>query len=263
MLEANPLANVLNSGLSGVFMKSPQKENGYTPIANELLDALCRLHLSGNEWSYVHALIRKTYGYHKKEDWITGSQIVLMTGLKKERVSEAKKRLIERKIVTENRNKISLNKDYDGWLELRKSVTIVTENRNKRLRKTVNTKERKIILQKITSDSVESQSKKLLVMTNKFNPLGAEILKEMETVDPKNKTYYANTTQRKACDFLLDEYGLEEVKKRIMVLPKTNKMPYFPTITTPVQLKDKWVQLQDAVERKRGELKEKNKVAFV
>lgn len=118
------------------------------------------------------------------------------------------------------------------------------------------------------SDSAESQEEPLVYEPIKktrptFNPLGVEIIKEMETVDSKNKTYYANTTQRKACDFLLNEYGLEEVKKRIMVLPKTNKMPYFPTITTPVQLKDKWVQLQDAVERKRGELKEKNKVAFI
>lgn len=90
-----------------------------------------------------------------------------------------------------------------------------------------------------------------------FNPLGAEIIKAFEEVDPKNKTYYGNTTQRTACDFLLDEYGLEEVKKRIAVLPQTNRLSYFPTITTPVQLRDKWVQLQDAVAKKREEVKAK------
>ena len=85
------------------------------------------------------------------------------------------------------------------------------------------------------------------------DPLGAEIIKALEGVDPKNKTYYGNTTQRGACDFLLKEYGLEAVLKRVSVLSKTNKINYFPTITTPVQLRDKWVQLQDAVERKRTE----------
>ena len=90
-----------------------------------------------------------------------------------------------------------------------------------------------------------------------FNPLGSEIIKALEEVDPKNKTYYGNTTQRAACDFLIDQYGLEEVIKRIAVLPKTNKLSYFPNITTPVQLKEKWVQLEDAVQRKRSETEAK------
>jgi len=96
----------------------------------------------------------------------------------------------------------------------------------------------------------------------KYNPLGAEIIKALEEVDPKNKTYYGNKTQREACDFLIQEYGLYQVLKRVSVLSKTNKIQYFPTITTPVQLKDKWVQLQDAVDRKRGEIKSKHKIAF-
>lgn len=100
----------------------------------------------------------------------------------------------------------------------------------------------------------------------KFSSLGADLIKEMESVDAKNKTYYNNTSQRAAADFIVEEYGLEEAKKRISVLPRTNKLPYFPTITTPVQLRDKWVTLQDAVERfkaKDGEKKGAKKVAFV
>lgn len=101
----------------------------------------------------------------------------------------------------------------------------------------------------------------------KFGALGADLIKEMEAVDPKNKTYYNNTSQRAAADFLVEQYGFEEVKKRIGVLPRTNKLPYFPTITTPVQLRDKWVTLQDAVERYRAKEagvggKPKAKVAF-
>ena len=71
-------------------MASPQTENGYTKIANELLDAVCALQLSGHEWSVVHAIIRKTYGYNKKEDWVTNTQIADLTGLHRVRVSEAK-----------------------------------------------------------------------------------------------------------------------------------------------------------------------------
>jgi len=96
----------------------------------------------------------------------------------------------------------------------------------------------------------------------RFSVLGVEIIKAFEVVDPKNKKYYGNITQRTACDFLITEYTLEEVLKRITVLPKTNKVPFFPKIYTPVQLRDKWVDLQDAVERKRGEIKSKANVAF-
>jgi DNA-binding transcriptional regulator YhcF (GntR family) len=97
---------------------------------------------------------------------------------------------------------------------------------------------------------------------SKFNPLGAEILHAFEGVDPKNKTYYGNTTQRSACDYLLETYGLEEVLKRITVLPKTNRVPFFPKINSPNDLKEKWVKLQDAVEAKRAEIKNNNKIAF-
>jgi hypothetical protein len=92
---------------------------------------------------------------------------------------------------------------------------------------------------------------------NTHNPLGGEIIKAFEEVDPKNKTYYNNTTQRKACDYLLQEYSLEEIIKRVTVLPRTNKLPYFPRVNSPNDLKEKWVALQDAVDRLR---KEKGKI---
>ena len=91
----------------------------------------------------------------------------------------------------------------------------------------------------------------------RFDALGAEVIKAFEAVDPKNKSYYGNTTQRAACDFLIAEYGLEEVLKRVKVLPRTNKIPYFPSITTPHQLKEKWVQLGDKVAQKRVEVEAK------
>lgn len=96
----------------------------------------------------------------------------------------------------------------------------------------------------------------------KFDPLGAEVVKAFEAVDPKNALYYGNTTQRGACDFLVATHGLEVVLKRIGALKTTNELPFFPSITTPVQLRDKWVQLENAVERYKQEKKSKNTVAF-
>jgi len=120
---------------------------------------LMTVKMSGSEWQFVMCVIRKTYGFNKKEDWITGSQIVKETGLVKERVSETKKKLLARNIVTEKRNKIAIQKNYEKWVELRKSVTIVTEKRNKVLRKSVNTIDKRYLLKDI-SDSSESLKEK-------------------------------------------------------------------------------------------------------
>lgn len=105
-------------------------------------------------------------------------------------------------------------------------------------------------------DNAETSSAK----DNQSN-LSSEVIKAFEVVDPKNKTYYANKTQRAASEFLIKEYGFEEVLKRVSVLPRTNKIKYFPTITSPYELKEKWVKLQDEVQKKRQETI-KNKVAF-
>ena len=75
---------------------------------------------------------------------------------------------------------------------------------------------------------------------------------------------YGNTTQRKACEDLIENYGFERVKVVIeKTLPKTNTLQYFPTITTPLQLRDKWVMLENAIKRFQSESKKlKSNVAF-
>lgn len=107
-----------------------QPENGTTNIANELAEALAKTQLSGYESRYLWVLWRKTYGWHKKDDTISNSQFVEATGLHKGHICRTEKRLISRKIVTKNGNKIAFNKDYQQWSELPKLVT-VTKNGNK------------------------------------------------------------------------------------------------------------------------------------
>jgi len=107
-------------------MASPQKENGYTPIANEIMEALAKTNLNAYQSRIVIAILRKTYGYKKKEDWISISQLVGLTGIKKSHVCRAKKELLDKKIVTYLGNKIGLNKDYSQWLELPRKVTVTS-----------------------------------------------------------------------------------------------------------------------------------------
>lgn len=155
---------------------------------------------------------------------------------------------------------LTVNKNYEEWeVEWRKlphQVTGVTSPGNKKLPHQVPTKEKK----ETTTKTISKQS---LQLTSSMENLIPEVIKLFETVDPKNKTYYGNKTQRGACLFLLEEYGLEEIKKRIEVLPATNTLPYFPSITTPCQLRDKWVVLDNQIKRHKTEQTIKNNaVAF-
>lgn len=89
-----------------------------------------------------------------------------------------------------------------------------------------------------------------------YNKQGAEIVESFLPINPSASRWYGNTTQRKACDDLIDSYGLERVVSIVKnTLPKTNKLPYFPTITSPVQLRDKWSQLESAVYKAKGKQK--------
>ena len=47
-------------------MANPQLEDGYTKIANEILEALAGINLSPYEGRALFFLIRKTYGWKKK-----------------------------------------------------------------------------------------------------------------------------------------------------------------------------------------------------
>ncbi len=104
-------------------MENPQPENGHIDFANEIAEVLAKTQLSGYESRVLWVIWRKTWGWHKKEDWISNSQIVASTELKKSHISRTLKRLRERNIVTKNGNKWSFNKYYSQWLELPKLVT--------------------------------------------------------------------------------------------------------------------------------------------
>lgn len=104
-------------------MANPQAENGHVDIANEIVEALAKTYLSSYESQILWAIFRKTYGWHKKEDWITGTQLSEMTDIVKSHISRTLKKLIKRNIIIKNGKKLSFQKDYDKWERLPKQVT--------------------------------------------------------------------------------------------------------------------------------------------
>ncbi|HUU39672.1 MAG TPA: replication protein, partial [Desulfatiglandales bacterium] len=101
-------------------MTNPQLEDGYTRIANELLEAMARINLSGYQSRVLMAIWRQTYGWHKKEDYISVSQIARMTGIDKRNVSRTLKELIEKNMIRKNGRMTAFNKNYNEWRGLRR-----------------------------------------------------------------------------------------------------------------------------------------------
>jgi len=110
---------------------NPQVEEGYTQIANELMEALARIKLTPIENQVLMFVIRKTYGWKKKADNISISQIVEGTGASRRMVIYAVQNLESKKILLVKRdsarneisgslchsiNVIGINKHYNKWV---------------------------------------------------------------------------------------------------------------------------------------------------
>jgi len=138
---------------------SPQLENGYLKIACELAEAFATYRIPGEQAQVLWVIIRKTYGFNKKSDYISNSQFCEATGLKKPSVCRAINCLIEKNIVSKNANKnipsYQLNKNYRTWKVLAKKLTVsnidngVSKNANKVLAKKLPTKEKKETIHRI------------------------------------------------------------------------------------------------------------------
>ena len=111
-------------------MANPQIEDGHIDIANDIAEQFCRYRISGEEWLVLWVIIRKTYGWKKKEDRIALSQFAIMTGLKRQTVLRAINKLSSKKIIAvikKDDSQINLyrfNKDFDQWKPLSKKITV-------------------------------------------------------------------------------------------------------------------------------------------
>lgn len=134
-------------------MADVQIDDGYTKVANELLEAIMRINLSSYEFRVIMAIMRKTYGYCKKQDYISLSQLEEITGIKANNVCRTLKKLKAKNMILSNGHLTGIQKDYDKWVIQTDTIhldnkTIYTDNKvihtdNKKLSKQIDTKEKK------------------------------------------------------------------------------------------------------------------------
>ncbi|HCI6114406.1 TPA: replication protein [Klebsiella quasipneumoniae subsp. similipneumoniae] len=93
-------------------------DDGFTRIANELLEAVMHAGLSQHQLLVFMAVMRKTYGFNKKSDWVSNEQISVLTGILPHKCSAAKSTLVKRGILTQTGRVIGINKAVSEWSSL-------------------------------------------------------------------------------------------------------------------------------------------------
>lgn len=129
-------------------MANPQKENGYTAIANEILEQLVKANLNGTEMSIVLYVLRKTYGYQKKQDAISYSQFLNIIPVTRPTLWKSLKilqlvkiiKLVKRGDSKKASNLYAFNKNYDEW-QLVKKTKLVNFRTTQLVKKSKPTKE--------------------------------------------------------------------------------------------------------------------------
>ena len=101
--------------LRAVERRVVDTDNGFTRIANELLEAIASADLTARQLKLMMAYIRKTYGFNKKTDRIADEQISQLTGISRQNVNKAKKELLSMNCLLMEGNQIGVNKEVSAW----------------------------------------------------------------------------------------------------------------------------------------------------
>ena len=99
-----------------------QLEDGFTRIANEILDHLMKTRLNGTQNSIIQCVIRNTYGFQRKSHEMALSFISNATGIHKDLIKREIDKLIKFKVIQvfkeadfRSTREIGINKNTSDW----------------------------------------------------------------------------------------------------------------------------------------------------
>lgn len=194
-----------------VKMESQQSNNGFTKIPNEIIIALYKIRLSGEERQCLDFIIYKTYSFHKKSDWISLSQFSKNTGINRRNIIRALKKLIDKKLIigsvkkdtsggvkkdTMSTKVYELNDDFNQWIcSVKKDTQCQKRQRgsvkkdNEAVSKKTHTKEN-ITKENITKNNIYCrEAKKVLQYLNEKKGSRYTKTKEIEARLKQGATY--------------------------------------------------------------------------
>lgn len=104
-------------------MAKPQKENGYTGIAHEILEEVSKRKFNATQLSILLIVWRMTYGFNRKDHELAVNFFVKRTGFSKRNIHDGLNSLIDNKVLIETQKasfnqtrKLAFNKNYDDWM---------------------------------------------------------------------------------------------------------------------------------------------------
>jgi phage replication O-like protein O len=237
-------------------MASPQTENGYTKVANELLDRLCLPGINGSEYRVLLLVIRKTYGFHKKHDYISLTQFQKGTLMNRINAVRTIQSLVAKRILVKDGSVYRFNKNWEEWVVVKRLPSSQMATGGSSQKATSNRLGGSSQLATHKRKGKERVTKDIATSVAGIQKL----IKLFEPVNPSYERIYPNTTQLAALTRLIKRYGEQGVEHMLTVLPEIVSRPYAPKITTPYELEKNLGKIKIFVEQENNK---KTKIAFV
>lgn len=251
-------------------MADVQTENGYTRIANEILEKIATIKLSPTQYRLVFVIWRFTYGFKRKQHDMSLTFLSNATGCDKRQIQRELKGLEERKLIEQiiksgSYRKISFNKNHDEWIgktdigettigEIDNGETVNTaigENVNTTIGETTN-QERKL---------KETIKEKKIPRKNSFDEthykLAEFMFEEIKKNNPSHKKPNLNNwadDMRKLME--LDKKTEEQI--RYLVTWTQNDNFEMANVLSPSKLRKRFDQLVLKVKAQKGQSKKPN-----
>lgn len=105
-----------------------ESEN-FTKVPNEIIEGIASSRSFCARARVMAVVIRKTYGWNKKEDWISLSQFQSITGIEKSNICRTLNQLVKAKIIIKSDNKYQINSITKAWKELSNTIKIITSDK--------------------------------------------------------------------------------------------------------------------------------------
>jgi hypothetical protein len=224
----------------------------FTQIPNYFLDEVAHT-LSHSEMRVAMYIMRRTYGFRKESDKVSISQICKGikdrngvqldngTGLTNKSVINALRRLEEIGLITTEKRHNCTTK-----------ITMNTGSVKNTLVENLHPTSGKFTPQLVENLHTQKKGKESIQKKDAAQLQVESLITAFKDINPIYRTWFPNTTQRKACAELLALMDIDRLLILIQkVLPVTNRREYAPTITTPHQLLTKFAQLQAYLEKEK------------
>ncbi len=151
-------------------------DQGYTKVANTLLDKLCEADLNGRQFKIVNSIMRKTFGFGKSEDWISYEQLAEITKIDQTNISKVVNSLIKKNVIKKSGSKLSINTVISEWADSSNKV----KNDSKKVKIDFDNRKSKTTSMEVKND--------FALVKNDFEESQKRLPQKKETITKENTT---------------------------------------------------------------------------